>query len=89
MTTADREQLRLALLRHLESHQTRFGLGTRLLRAMTIAEGLPATVAEVDAELTYLEDKGLVARIDKRISPELATWRITAAGRDYNAEHEP
>jgi hypothetical protein len=42
---------------------------------------------EMVDELDYLEGKGLVAPIDKLISPENRRWKITAAGRDFAAAH--
>ena len=38
-------------------------------------------------ELRYLTDKGFVETPPKTISPEIQTWRITAAGRDWLAQH--
>lgn len=50
--------------------------------------GFPkATKDEVEAEVTYLRDKGFVAPIEKKISPEIVALRITAAGSDYLAEN--
>jgi hypothetical protein len=39
----------------------------------------------VAVELQYLADKGMVATVNKSISPENLCWRITAAGRDFIA----
>lgn len=87
MTSTDREQLRLSLLRFLDANPSRFGLGTQLLFQHARAEGRPAlTVAEVDQELRYLLGKGLIEEKGKMISPENRSWGITAAGRDLYAE---
>lgn len=84
---ADREQLRLSLLRHLAENPTRWGYNLALLRQLLAAEGHPRLSAEtIEAELLYLADKGLVAPVEKLLSPELKAWRITAAGRDVLAE---
>jgi hypothetical protein len=82
-----REQLRLSLLRFLAENPTRWGFNLALLTQMARAEGRAAlTSGEVEAELLYLEDKGLIAPAEKRLSPELRAWRISAAGRDLLAQ---
>lgn len=87
MTPQETEGLRLTLLRLLSSNRTSFGIQNTLLLALAKAEGRPTlNIHEVSAELGYLEDKGLVARVPKPVSPELALWRVTAAGRDFMAE---
>ena len=87
MNAEDREQLRLSLLRFLDANATKFSLPTGLLLQMAISEGRRGLKrAEVEAELTYLEDKGLAKPINKLLSPELQCWRITAAGRDHYAQ---
>lgn len=83
----EREQIRLSILRHLARNPTRWGYNVALLRQLLAAEGMPCSADDIEAELLYLEDKGLVARSPKIISPELRAWRITAAGRDHVAEH--
>lgn len=42
---------------------------------------------EIGEEMGYLEDKGLVAKLDKVLSPEIKRWRITADGRDWLAQN--
>jgi hypothetical protein len=87
MNGEQREQLRLSLLRFLEDNPTRFGLGTVLLCQMARQEGRPALLwREVEQELLYLHDKGLVTEACKALSPEIRAWRITAAGRDLCAQ---
>lgn len=87
MTPAEREQLRLSLLRFLDGNPTRFGLSSALLLQMSRAEGRHALdAAEVQAELQYLHDKDLVVPVAKTVSPELTCWRITADGRDLLAQ---
>jgi len=83
----EREQRRLSILRHLARNPTRWGYNVALIRQLLAADGMPCGADALEAELLYLEDKGLVARTEKIISPELRAWRITAAGRDYAAEH--
>lgn len=87
MNANQREQVRLSLVRFLDANAgRRFGLSNGVLRQMLAAEGLEAEAAELEAELRYLEDKGLIARRTKTLSPELAIWDITAAGRDFFAQ---
>jgi hypothetical protein len=42
----------------------------------------PDTVRE---EIEYLTDKGHFAKLDAEISPEVESFRVTAAGRDWMA----
>ena len=87
LSPTQQEQLRLSLLRHLAENPTRWGFNLALLRQLVAAEGFAPLAADaVEAELLYLQDKGLVGPVEKLVSPELRAWRITAAGRDYLAE---
>lgn len=86
-TAEEREQLRWSLLRFLDANNTRWGLSAGVLTQMARAEGRPGLESRVvEAELRYLEDKGLVAPAGRVVSPELGAWRITAAGRDEYAQ---
>jgi hypothetical protein len=86
MTTQQREQVRLSLLRYCESAE-QYGLAASLLLQFVRNEGLRgATAGDLDAEILYLADKGLLAAVSKLVSPENRAWRITAAGRDFLAE---
>ncbi len=85
MNPDEREQVRLSMLRHLSANPTRFGITPRLLRQYMRCDGQPVTDAECEAELLYLEDKGLICETTKLLSPENRAWRITAAGRDLIA----
>jgi len=88
MTPQEREALRLTLLRVLNSNKTQFGMAKTLLLAVAKPQGFSGlTGAQVGEELDYLEQKGLAMRVPKQISPELTAWRLSAAGRDYLAEH--
>jgi hypothetical protein len=87
LTSDDREQLRLSLLRFLEANNSRFGLPTDFLLQRARAEGRPMLLREqIETELDYLTDKTLVDEVLKSISPERRSWRITAAGRDHFAQ---
>jgi len=87
MNPADREHLRLSLLRFLAENPTRWGFNAALLLQMARNEGQRAANREdIVAELEYLADKKLVAPVQKQISPENRAWRITAEGRDHLAQ---
>jgi hypothetical protein len=86
MNAQQREYLRLALLRVLDANATRFGLGVTALASLVRVDGCQPTDGEAELELAYLEDKGLIVRLDKPISPENPVWRISALGRDLLAE---
>ena len=83
LTSEQREQVRLSLLR--------YGLGSftlGLARQYLASEGWrEVTKAEVQGEINYLCDpqKGLLRENSKLISPEVATYSTTANGRDYLA----
>jgi hypothetical protein len=84
---AQREQLRLSLLRYLDRDgSAMFGLPTKRLQVNARSEGFTVTYDIVEAELIYLQDKGLVAEISKTLSPEVRAWRVTAQGRDLLAQ---
>lgn len=89
MSPAERQQARLSLLRYLdaaaESAPGR-GIGEAVLQQYLVAEGFSGGAQMAKAELTYLEEKGLVVKVAKSFSPELPVWRITAAGRDAYAQ---
>lgn len=90
MTSAELEQLRLSILRFLDANTSDFGLPTDFLLQQARAEGRHLLRRhELEAELTYLSEKGLILSVTKSISPERRSWRITATGRDhYAALHE-
>ena len=64
------------------------GMRPAALKVGAKAGGFDPSDEQLDAELQYLADKGLVVAQDKAISPELKRWRITAAGRDYAAQEK-
>ena len=86
MNPQQRELFRRALLEALDANGTRFGLGVSALRVHLGPFGFPgAATADIEAEITYLQDKALVTEVTKQVSPELRSWRLTAQGRDYLA----
>ena len=82
LTAEQREQVRLSLLR--------YGLGKftiGLARQYLISEGFNRIGADqVGMEIDYLEQKGLLVKVPKAVSPENHTWKTSAEGRDYLAE---
>jgi hypothetical protein len=87
MTRPQREQIRLSLLRYCEA-SGQYGLSEALLLQFIRSEGWRALAPEeLHAETVYLADKSLLAAVEKIISPENHSWRITALGRDYLAQN--
>jgi hypothetical protein len=88
MTKTQREQIRLSCLRYCVAARS-MGLGTALLLQALHAEGLrKLEEEELREELLYMEEKGLLERKHKLISPENEIWSVTAFGRDFWAEGE-
>jgi hypothetical protein len=86
MNPSQRELFRTALLSVLEANDTKFGLRAEALERHVNMFGFHHPGFEaIETELRYLKDKGFVLPLDKAISPENQTWRITAAGRDWLA----
>lgn len=86
MNPAEREQVRLSLLRYLAANRTAYGLPVGALRQYLATEGTLLEAETVAAEMQYLTDRGLSEEIQKRLSPEIRCWRITADGRDLLAQ---
>ena len=89
LTASQRETIRLCALRHLDALRTgaRFGIGTAVLLQLIRSEGFrELTAPDLEAELQYLADKGLIEDAVKLVSPENRNWRITATGRDHYAQ---
>jgi hypothetical protein len=86
MTPEYRERLRLALLGILASGGA-VGLRRSALPLNLGFAGFDAVdAARLDDALDYLAGKGLAEKMSKTISPELARWKITAAGLDLAAQ---
>jgi hypothetical protein len=82
LTSEQREQVRLSILRYC-LRPTSMGLICAYLRA----EGFRGIErVQVELEILYLEDKGLLAEADKLVSPENKIYQTTATGRDYLAQ---
>lgn len=82
LTNEQREQVRLSILR--------YGLGSftvGLSRQYLASEGFKGlSKEEVQLEIDYLEQKGLVRKLSKLISPENRSYSTSAEGRDFLAE---
>lgn len=89
MTPELREQYRLAIIGILAAVGA-VGMQRASLKVSLDSRGYKsiATGADLDNELDYLAGKQLVERKDKTISPEVARWKITAAGRDHAAGND-
>ena len=88
MTTEQRENIRLSILRYCDSAQG-YGLSESLLLQFIRNEGFrTVTLDHLRAELAYLSEKGFIATVPKAISPENKLWRITATGRDFRATQD-
>jgi len=82
------EQIRLCILRHLDAAATStFPISTAMLLQFIRSEGYRQLDSPaIGGELQYLEDKKLICKSPKVISPENPHWRITAEGRDFYAQ---
>ncbi|MDB6108341.1 MAG: hypothetical protein JWR69_91 [Pedosphaera sp.] len=86
LNAQQREQVRLSILRYLDGAAPH-GISVGLLLQFLRNEGLRLLTKEsLEAELLYLADKRLADVVNKQISPENPTWRITATGRDLVAQ---
>lgn len=86
MTPATRELFRENLVAQL-AQAGAIGMTPPQLLVGVRAGGHIAGERELADELDYLAGKGLVALVDKIVSPENRRWKITAAGRDFAAAH--
>lgn len=84
MTAEERRNTRVILL--LCADKAPQGLTIELARVWLQGRGVAATGAEIAQEIAYLVDKTFMTPVEKRLSPELRYWRITADGRDFLAE---
>ena len=84
MNSEDREQIRLTIIRRLD--ERRWGVPTSSIVQMIRWEGFSTVTKEdVEIEIHYLVEKGLVSEVLKSLSPENKEYRITAEGRDFRA----
>jgi hypothetical protein len=81
MTSEQRELLQRAMLRVFQTNNSRFGLGVPAVCHGLTVYGFPDPDAEVvKDEIGYLEGKGLLEEVLKKISRENRAWRITGEG---------
>lgn len=85
MNASIREQFRLKLLSILGA-AGELGMREVAIEVHLLGAGLDFKDGEMQAEIRYLADKGLVVPVEKAISPENRRWRVSAAGRDLLAE---
>lgn len=85
LTPELQEDLRIAVLRAIQA-SGRIGCAEGHLATAARAAGfVPEHCNSAVDQTYYLLDKGLIALVDKQISPEVRRWRITAAGTDFLA----
>ena len=85
MNSVDRELLRRQIVRCCSKARGN-GVTVDILKmTCRTASGFPEQ-EDVRSEVEYLVGKGLVEKVDKRISPEIGAWKITSDGRDYAAQ---
>lgn len=84
MTAEQRNILRVTLL--LVARSAPLGLTLAFAPTALRVRSIQATTDEIGDEIAYLCDKGMLAPVPKKLSPEIKAWRITAEGRDHLAE---
>lgn len=84
MTPEDRLALRVTLLQIARSAP--LGVTREFAPVALRLRGVRPSTAEIGDEIAYLCDKGMLAPVEKKLSPEVKAWRITAEGRDHLAE---
>lgn len=85
MNAAARELFRQNLIAQLAAAGA-IGLKPAMLKIGAKVGGFEPDDKALDDALDYLSGKGLVAPIDKTISPENKRWKITSTGYDYAAQ---
>ena len=85
MTAELRELLRRQIVRCCSQARGNGVTLEMLVQLCRTPAGRPA-LADVKDEVEYLVGKGLVEKVDKRISPEIGAWKITSDGRDFAAQ---
>jgi hypothetical protein len=87
MTPELREQFRQQILGALQAASpttmSQPGLEHHLAARGFDSKSYPGIEREIERELGYLSDKGLLRQKEKTISPAARRWQITAAGTEY------
>lgn len=86
MNALQTELFHQAVLRVLDANGSRFGLGLPAIALLVNEHGFSPKQPEVEKELDYLEGKGLVRPVEKRVNPANRAWKITSEGTDYLRE---
>lgn len=83
MTTGQKENLQLAILRAMDLNRTRFGLQIAAITTLLVQFACQPTEDELLDALDYLEMKKLVEECLKGISKANRAWRLSDAGRAF------
>lgn len=88
LTPRQRELLQVAILETLLASGSRFGLNGEAI-TFHVRESFPhITSDQVEPELDYLTEKGLVALVGKVLEPANRQWKLSAQGRDFLSERQ-
>lgn len=85
MNAEQQENLRLAILRVMDSNRTRFGLTVPAITTMLVQYGCTPTRDQVLDEMDYFEkpSRQFVEEVLKSVSKENRAWRLSDAGRAH------
>lgn len=86
MTPEAREIFRQEIL-SIANNASPVGVTARIFEVYLRPLGITHTRQELEAQIAYLVDKGLLKITDKAISPELRVWTVTSQGTDYLASN--
>ena len=76
-----------AILRVLQSNNTRFGLSPQAIGFFCRSYGFNPEQTQTTDRLEYLAGKNLALEVPKVIGQSIRAWKITDAGRLYLDEH--
>jgi hypothetical protein len=87
MSSAEKQNLRIAILKVLDANQSKYGLNIDAITLRLTPFGFDMiTAAEVETVMPLLEGEKLIARLSQPLTPGVAVWRITNDGRSYLVE---
>ena len=87
MTAAEKQALRVAVLKVLDANSTKYGLNVDAITLRLYPLGFPEiTSAEVETVMGLLEKERLIARLPQKLAPGVSVFRITDEGRSVLAE---
>ena len=88
MNSAEKANLRLAVLKVLDANQSKFGLNLDAITLRLTPFGFDRiTQPEVEAVMQHLESEKMIARLPNALTPGVHLWRITDDGRSYLIEN--